>query len=305
MAGFSRFAPQFSWVDAGNGGTVPLGVLALDDPFAVAALRQRATVKGGRREGKATAALDALGTGLYNAAARPSRLWNALNGLQPGEALSDHPEIVDQGAALGLDLVGLPGLTGGVPFAALGSGAARMSRNGMVENARAFKQRALDARNEGTGSTVRVYDSQGALDRAQGGSPAKESFERAAQEARAGFDVARGNAHDDFLRAAHPERYPEVVTPRTNESLADIFTRYRSGDDFMLGANATDRKTGAAVLALDATPSGAQTVLPGAERVSGAEVARRRAAAPLRANKAQEATEFGLFGDSSKQRELF
>lgn len=252
MADFSRLTgdgPTGSdWIDRG-GGKVPFGVLALDDPFTVAALRQRAAAVGGRREGKATAALDALGTAAYDAGARPSRIWNALLGLQPGEALSDHPEIVDQGAALGLDLVGAPGLTGGVPLAALGSGAGRMSRNGLVENAAAFKQRALEARNEGTGSTVRAYDSQGAIDRAQGGSPAKDSFEREAQKARAGWESAKADAQDDFLRAVYPERYPEVVTPRTNESLADIFSRYRSGDDFMLGANATDGKTGAAVVA--------------------------------------------------------
>lgn len=115
MAEPFSMAPDFSWVDEGND---PVQAAA-----EVAAARTRNAVRShyGRPEGKATQALDALGTGVYNAAARPSRIWGALNALQPGEALSDHPEIADAGAALSLDLLGAPAMTpGGIVKGAAG-----------------------------------------------------------------------------------------------------------------------------------------------------------------------------------------
>jgi hypothetical protein len=121
------------------------------------------------------------------------------------------------------------------------------SRNRMVENAAAYKQRALEARNEGTGSTVRAYDSQQALDRARGGAPDEGSYDRAAQTARAGWDAAKSDAQDAFLRAVYPERY--AATAPATETTSQLFNRYRSGDDFMLGAGTVDKKTGAAMLA--------------------------------------------------------
>ncbi len=49
---------------------------------------------------------------------------------------------------------------------------------------------------------------------------------------------------------------------------------------------------------------GQQHVIPGGERISSAELARRRAAEPMRPKKVQDAIDFGLFGDSARQTDL-
>lgn len=48
-----------------------------------------------------------------------------------------------------------------------------------------------------------------------------------------------------------------------------------------------------------------QAVLPGAERVSNAPLAQRRADAPLKPKAAQRPCDAGLFSDQSQQKELF
>jgi len=48
-----------------------------------------------------------------------------------------------------------------------------------------------------------------------------------------------------------------------------------------------------------------QVVLPGAEKVSPADLAKRRANAPLQPAKPQKACDVGLFGDDAKQPDLF
>lgn len=55
----------------------------------------------------------------------------------------------------------------------------------------------------------------------------------------------------------------------------------------------------------DATEIGPQAVLPGAEKASDGQLAQLKAAAPLKPKKAQQALDFGLFGDDAKQQELF
>jgi hypothetical protein len=115
MADPFSMAPNFSWVDEGAD---PVQAAA---EAAAARTRNAGRSHYGRPEGKATAVLDHLGTGIYDALARPSRIWGALNAMQPGEALSDHPEIVDQGAALSLDMLGAPAVTpGGIVKGAAG-----------------------------------------------------------------------------------------------------------------------------------------------------------------------------------------
>lgn len=57
------------------------------DPNEIAAARVRDSVRpiGGRHEGAITQALDAIGTDVYNSAARPSRIINAMVGAKPGD----------------------------------------------------------------------------------------------------------------------------------------------------------------------------------------------------------------------------
>ena len=55
----------------------------------------------------------------------------------------------------------------------------------------------------------------------------------------------------------------------------------------------------------DDGPDGAvQAVLPGAERVSDAAIAQRRAGTPLKPKAAQRPCDAGLFGDSHQQQEM-
>lgn len=64
----------------------------------------------------------------------------------------------------------------------------------------------------------------------------------------------------------------------------------------------------AAILALEGEPGAdgkPQLYIPGAERISAAEQARRAAAAPLRPRVSQRACDHGLFSDESNQQELF
>ncbi len=55
---------------------------------------------------------------------------------------------------------------------------------------------------------------------------------------------------------------------------------------------------------LDRTAAGAQHVLPGAERAGQRELARRLAAAPLRARADQKPCDAGLFSDAALQSDL-
>jgi hypothetical protein len=48
-----------------------------------------------------------------------------------------------------------------------------------------------------------------------------------------------------------------------------------------------------------------QAVLPGAERTTQAELAQRRANAPLKPKASQRPCDAGLFSDQSQQKELF
>jgi hypothetical protein len=51
----------------------------------------------------------------------------------------------------------------------------------------------------------------------------------------------------------------------------------------------------------ESTTAGEQHVIPGAEKISGAEVAKRKARQPLKPQVAQKPADHGLFSDASKQ----
>ena len=53
------------------------------------------------------------------------------------------------------------------------------------------------------------------------------------------------------------------------------------------------------------TGAGEQHVMPGAERISNAELAKRRAEQPLKSKAEQKPADEGLFSDQSKQADLF
>jgi hypothetical protein len=54
----------------------------------------------------------------------------------------------------------------------------------------------------------------------------------------------------------------------------------------------------------EGTSAGEQHVIPGAEKISDAEVAKRKAAAPLKPRIAQKLADEGLFGDWACQTDL-
>ncbi len=51
----------------------------------------------------------------------------------------------------------------------------------------------------------------------------------------------------------------------------------------------------------ESTSVGDQHVMPGADKVSGAEIAKRRAAQPLKPEVGQKRADYGLFSDENKQ----
>jgi hypothetical protein len=55
---------------------------------------------------------------------------------------------------------------------------------------------------------------------------------------------------------------------------------------------------------IDLTDQGAQRVIPGAERITDAELARRKIAQPLRPSVPQRPADTGLFGDGHLQQPL-
>lgn len=95
---------------------------SLGEALEAAAVRQRQSAVGGRREGAATAALDKLGTAIYNLGAGPSRLINsAMQEYQPGVSVQDMPQTMQGLPEVAANVVGMPGITGGVPVGSLGA----------------------------------------------------------------------------------------------------------------------------------------------------------------------------------------
>lgn len=92
----------------------------------------RGNPRGGRSEGTTTKVFDAIGEGLYNSAARPSRIIDRyMNGYVPGQSVEDMPDVVDAVAGTTVDLFGAPALLPGsiAPGGAVAAaGALRRSR---------------------------------------------------------------------------------------------------------------------------------------------------------------------------------
>jgi hypothetical protein len=192
----------------------------------------RRSVMGGRKEGAATKTIDALGgipkqvlaaaLGMVDAAKRAGA---------SGTMMADDPLGVPLAAETAMNLVGIPGLTGGVPVDALGSALRRGSRNRMVENADESRQAALERRNEGRGSTNKVYATTDQLEKARGGGPARGTIEYDIAEFVARLANTRKDSVDAVRRALFPEPTVNVYHgPATNP--AELMARHNDPDAF-------------------------------------------------------------------------
>lgn len=72
----------------------------------------------------------------------------------------------------------------------------------------------------------------------------------------------------------------------------------------MNNTSRSDAKLDGGFPSIDETAIGPQFVLPGAERLTQTELAKRQSAAPLRPDKAQKPCNIGLFGDDAAQTDL-
>lgn len=134
---------------AGPFGSMSPWVEEENDVIAAQAAREaaaRTALRGAtqRHEGAATTVLDHLGESLYNTAARPARIWGALQEVPAGQPLSERSDIVDAVAQTATDMVGLPGIMGGVPKDALGSAASMVKTRDLPMDEASRMARAAD-----------------------------------------------------------------------------------------------------------------------------------------------------------------
>jgi hypothetical protein len=152
---------------------------------------------------------DALVTGARDVVEFPGRSMD--DGLTTGQA-------ADWAAPMAMRMVGSPQ----VPPGAIGSGLTRALRDG--DNAAIEAMRiAARERAERGGGTVRVFDTERALDQSR---RPLTPWEQKVAEAKAGFKAARSNAVDD-VRAAGPSN-PLLADPHWDpfhqpRSLAELF----------------------------------------------------------------------------------
>ena len=78
---------------------------------------------------------------------------------------------------------------------------------------------------------------------------------------------------------------------------AELSAQDRSHDLMAQRPNESGTKT-------ESTNAGEQHVIPGAEKVSDAEVAKRKSGEPLKPRAAQKPADEGLFGDGANQTDL-
>jgi hypothetical protein len=82
-----------------------------------------------------------------------------------------------------------------------------MYRWSALDDAEAYRASAAEQRRRGTGSTVRVYATTAAMERARGGNVGSGTWEHVLFEARLRWQMAREDACEDYLRGVFPERY--------------------------------------------------------------------------------------------------
>jgi hypothetical protein len=223
-----------------------------------AAARQRRSVRGGRREGTATALLDAVGSIPMQMVGAGKNMMDAAYTHPMGTSVADNPQYTGLVAENALNVVGLPALTGGVPAGAIAHGAARRgSRNRMIENADESRQAALEKRNEGRGSTNKVYATTAQMEKARGGGPEKGSIEYDIEELVSRISNTRKEGQNAVERALFPEQFPTVYdTPASSPQ--ELFARQADPDAFF--SNFTDRKTGGGILGANNLPEQRQGI---------------------------------------------
>lgn len=115
--------PDFSWVDQG---IEPVDAQAARE--AAAGVGRRSVLQ--RHEGAPTRFLEGLGENIYNTAAKPSRIWNELQGVPAGQPLSERPDIVDAVAQVSTDMLGAPAITPGLvaPASSIAANALKRTR---------------------------------------------------------------------------------------------------------------------------------------------------------------------------------
>jgi hypothetical protein len=106
-------------------------------------------------------------------------------------------------------------------------------------------------------------------------------------------EIANKSKFNDLTPAQKHELLARVKKPAEKDAFDDIFDK---AVDEQFAKPAPTTETGA-----DGKP---QTVIPGAEQAPSATMAKRAAAAPLKPKVAQKGTDFGLFGDESKQSDM-
>lgn len=79
-----------------------------------------------------------------------------------------------------------------------------------IDNAEQLRANAKRRRDEGRGSTVKVYATSAAMYAARGGNVGPGTWDHVLAEARARWECARGDAIEDYRRAVYPERYEEA-----------------------------------------------------------------------------------------------
>lgn len=76
-----------------------------------------------------------------------------------------------------------------------------------IDNAEQYQANAKRRRDSGRGSVAKVYATSAAMYAARGGNVGPGTWEHCLVEARSRWELARGDAIEDYRRAAFPERY--------------------------------------------------------------------------------------------------
>lgn len=78
-----------------------------------------------------------------------------------------------------------------------------------IDNAETNKANAKRRRDEGRGSTVNMFATSAAMYAARGGNVGPGTWGHCLADARARWELARGDAIDDYRRAVNPQQFAE------------------------------------------------------------------------------------------------
>lgn len=194
--------------------------------------------------GEPSAAPDRMGA-IFGALANtwPARLGKSIAGAVtlPGDAYQGNvpvvgedgrtnPAVIDRSAELAaLTMLGATG----APRGAIGNGPAGMFKWSPLDNADVYRELALKQRNNGGGGTVRVFNTQEALDASRG---KLSPWEQALAEAKHGVKSARDEAGAGFRDAAVENpllKDPHYELGYRPSSTAEAFTNASGARDVL------------------------------------------------------------------------